>query len=65
MNPGKFGPAILRHIDGQNSFRKIFNLVRRDPAFRTMAPRDNILFADFMEIYETLNALERLLLRSV
>lgn len=64
-NPGKFGPTILRHIDGQNSFRKIFNLVRRDPAFRTMAPRDEVLFADFQEIYETMNALERLLLRSV
>ena len=65
INPGKFGPAILRHIDGQNSFRKIFNLVRRDAAFRTMAPRDEVLFANFREIYETLNALERLLLRSV
>jgi ubiquinone/menaquinone biosynthesis C-methylase UbiE len=65
VNPGKFGPAILRHIDGSNSFRKIFNLVRRDPAFRTLAPRDDALFADFRDIYETLNALERLLLRKV
>jgi SAM-dependent methyltransferase len=64
IKPGKFGPAILRHIDGRNSFRKIFNLVRRDPAFRTLAPRDEVLFADFREIYETLNALERMLLRS-
>lgn len=65
ISPGRFGPAILRHIDGQNSFRKIFNLVRRDPAFRTTAPRDEVLFADFREIYETLNALERMLLRKV
>jgi SAM-dependent methyltransferase len=64
IRPGKFGPAILRHIDGRNSFRKIFTLVRRDPAFRTLAPRDDALFADFREIYETLNALERMLLRS-
>lgn len=63
IKPGRFGPAILRHIDGQNSFRKIFNLVRRDPGFRTLAPRDDVLFADFRETYETLNALERLLLR--
>ena len=65
IHPGKFGPAILRHIDGQNTFRKIFNLVRRDPAFRTLAPQDDILFADFRTIYETMNALERLLLRRV
>ncbi len=64
INPGRFGPAILRHIDGLNSFRKIFTLVRRDPTFRTMAPRDEVLFADFKEIYETLNALERMLLRN-
>ncbi|MEO8385815.1 MAG: class I SAM-dependent methyltransferase, partial [Betaproteobacteria bacterium] len=64
INPGRFGPAILRHIDGRNSFRKIFTLVRRDPTFRTLAPRDEVLFADFKEIYETLNALERMLLRS-
>lgn len=63
ITPGRFGPAILRHIDGRNSFRKIFNLVRRDPAFRTMAPRDEVLFEDFRHVYETLNALERLLLR--
>jgi ubiquinone/menaquinone biosynthesis C-methylase UbiE len=65
IGPGKFGPAILRHIDGVNSFRKIFTLVRRDPAFRTLAPKDDVLFADFQPIYETLNALERLLLRKV
>ena len=65
ISPGRFGPAILRHIDGQNSFRKIFTLVRRDPAFRTLAPRDEVLFADFKEIYDTLNALDRMLLRSV
>jgi len=64
IRPGRFGPAILRHIDGRNSFRKIFTLVRRDAAFRTLAPRDEVLFADFREIYETLNALERMLLRS-
>ena len=64
INPGRFGPSILRHIDGRNSFRKIFTLVRRDPAFRTLSPRDEVLFADFKEIYETLNALERMLLRS-
>jgi SAM-dependent methyltransferase len=63
IRPGRFGPAILRHIDGKNSFRKIFNLVRRDPAFRTLAPRDDVLFADFRDVYETLNALERVLLR--
>jgi 2-polyprenyl-3-methyl-5-hydroxy-6-metoxy-1,4-benzoquinol methylase len=65
ISPGRFGPAILRHIDGKTSFRKIFNLVRREPAFRTLAPRDDVLFADFRDIYETLNALERLLLRAV
>lgn len=65
ISPGKFGPAILRHIDGHNTFRKIFTLVRRDPEFRTLAPRDEVLFADFKHIYETLNALERLLLRRV
>jgi ubiquinone/menaquinone biosynthesis C-methylase UbiE len=63
ISPGRFGPAILRHINGQDSFRKIFSLVRRDPAFRTLAPRDDVLFADFREVYETLNALERMLLR--
>ncbi len=65
IGPGKFGPAILRHIDGKNSFRKIFNLVRRDPAFRTLAPKDDVLFAEFQPIYETLNAMERMLLRRV
>lgn len=65
IDPGKFGPAILRHIDGKNSFRKIFNLVRRNPAFRTLAPKDDVLFAEFQPIYEALNAMERMLLRKV
>ena len=60
INPGRFGPTILRHIDGLNSFRKIFTLVRRDPMFRTLAPRDDVLFADFSEIYDALNALSAL-----
>ena len=63
VNPGKYGAKILRLIDGQKSFGKIFEQFRASWLGQTEAPDNAALFADFAESYETLNALERLLLR--
>ena len=63
VNPGKYGPKILRLIDGQRSFGEIFEQFRADWKGQAAAPDNAALFADFAESYETLNALDRLLLR--
>ncbi|MEO7401817.1 MAG: class I SAM-dependent methyltransferase, partial [Polaromonas sp.] len=62
VNPGKYGAKILRLIDGQKSFGEIFDQFRADWQGQAAAPDNAALFADFAESYETLNALERLLL---
>lgn len=63
VNPGHYGPQILRLIDGQRNFAEIFAQFRRDWQGKTPAPDDAALFADFAESYDTLNAIDRLLLR--
>ena len=63
VNPGKYGAKILRLIDGQKSFDQIFDQFRADWRGQAAAPGNAALFADFAESYETLNALERLLLK--
>lgn len=63
VNPGKYGPQILRLIDGRRSFGEIFERFRADWHGQAAAPDNAALFADFAESYDTLNALERLLLR--
>jgi len=63
VNPGRYGPQILRLIDGQRSFGDIFAQFRRDWHGKAAAPDDAALFADFAESYDTLNAIDRLLLR--
>ena len=62
VNPGKYAPQILRLIDGKRSFGEIFNQFRTDWRGKAAAPANEVLFADFAESYETLNALDRLLL---
>ena len=62
VNPGKYAPQILRLIDGQRSFGEIFDQFRADWRGKAAAPTNDTLFADFAESYETLNALDRLLL---
>jgi len=65
VNPGKYGAKILALIDGRRSFGEIFEQFRAAWQGKAAAPDNAALFADFAESYETLNALERLLLRHV
>jgi len=65
VNAGKYGAKILRHIDGKNTFQQIFDSIRAEPEFSHAAPSNQDFFADFFESFDTLNALERLLLRHV
>jgi SAM-dependent methyltransferase len=65
VNPGKYGAKILALIDGRRSFGEIFEQFRAAWQGKAAAPDNATLFADFAESYETLNALERLLLRHV
>ncbi len=62
VNPGKYAAQILRLIDGKRSFGEIFDQFRTDWRGKAAAPANEVLFADFEESYETLNALDRLLL---
>ena len=63
VNPGRYGAQILRLIDGQRSFADIFALFRAGWHGKAAPPDDATLFADFADVYHTLNALERILLR--
>jgi hypothetical protein len=63
VHPGRYGPQILRLIDGQRSFGAIFEQFRADWHGKAAAPDNATLFADFQPVYEVLNSLERLLLR--
>ena len=63
VNPGKYGAKILGLIDGQKSFGEIFDQFRAGWQGQAAAPDNAALFADFAESYDTLNALERLLLK--
>ena len=63
VNPGRYGARILGLIDGQKSFGEIFDQFRAEWKGQAAAPNNEVLFADFAESYETLNALDRLLLR--
>lgn len=63
VNPGRYGSHILALIDGERSFAEIFARFRANWQGQAAAPDDATLFADFLETYDTLNALERLLLR--
>ena len=63
VNPGRYGAQILRLIDGQRSFGDIFTQFRNDWQGKSAAPDNASLFADFAESYDTLNAIDRLLLR--
>ena len=64
VNPGRYGPDIVRHIDGNTSFATIFGRLRQQYGLDPANPSDEALFEDFRDIYETLNALDRLLLRA-
>jgi len=63
VHPGRYGAQILRLIDGQRSFGAIFEQFRAHWQGQAAAPDNATLFADFLPVYEALNALERLLLR--
>ena len=63
VDPGRYGAKILALIDGEKTFAEIFNHFRADWTGQAAAPDDAALFADFADTYNTLNALERLLLR--
>ena len=63
VNPGKYGAKILALIDGQKSFGEIFDQFRAAWHGQAAAPDNAALFADFADSYDTLNALERLLLK--
>lgn len=62
VDAGRYAGKILRHIDGERTFGQIFALLRADPACGSL-PSDAALFDDFRPVFETLNAIERLLLR--
>lgn len=63
VNPGRYGPQLLRLIDGQRTFGEIFDQFRADWRGQAAAPDNATLFADFSESFDVLNALDRLLLK--
>jgi SAM-dependent methyltransferase len=62
-SPGKYVSRVLFHIDGNKTFREIFERVRHDDTLKGPPPDDAALFADFAPVYELFNSIERLLLR--
>ena len=63
VNPGRYGPQILKLIDGEKIFADIFDAFRAAWKGQATAPDNAALFADFADCYDALNALDRLLLR--
>jgi SAM-dependent methyltransferase len=63
VNPGKYGAKILALIDGKKTFGEIFDQFRAAWQGKAAAPDNAVLFADFAESFDVLNALDRLLLR--
>lgn len=63
VHPGKYGPRILREIDGIKTFKMIFDIIRADTQYRFDYPTDIQLFADFRQCYEALNNVDRLFLK--
>lgn len=63
VNPGRYGARLLGLVDGQRSFGQIFDRFRADWHGQAAAPDNAVLFEDLKESYETLNAIDRLLLR--
>jgi SAM-dependent methyltransferase len=63
VNPGKYGAKILSLVDGRRSFGDIFDQFRAAWQGKAAAPDNATLFADFAESFDTLAALDRLLLR--
>ncbi len=63
VTQGRWRRSVLEHIDGHRTWGEVFARVRAEPALQAAAPTDEALFEDFREIYEILNAIERLLLR--
>jgi len=64
LDPGRYSPLILRHIDGARTFRQIFDRVRDDRHLGETELTDAMLFDDFRATYEAFNALDRILLKS-
>lgn len=62
INPGKCTSQILRLIDIKRSFGEMFDQCRADWRAKATAPAKDILFAELAHLYDTLNALDRLLL---
>lgn len=63
VNPGKYGSKILRLIDGRRSFGDIFDQFRANWTGKAEPPNNAVLFNDFAESFDALNALDRLLLK--
>jgi len=63
VSPGRYGPAILREIDGRASWGEIFEKVRAAGVYTGSPPTDAECFEDFQALYDVLNAIDRLLLR--
>jgi hypothetical protein len=63
VTQGRWRRSVLEHIDGRRTWGEVFERVRAEPALQPAAPTDEALFEDFRELYEILNAVERLLLR--
>jgi SAM-dependent methyltransferase len=63
VNPGRYGAKILALIDGKKTFGEIFDQFRAAWQGKAAAPDNAVLFADFAESFDSLNALDRLLLR--
>ena len=63
IEPGRFGEHILRHLDGKRSFGEIFSLVRAAPELSATPPHDDELFRDFRAFFDSMLAIDRVLLR--
>ena len=65
MHPTALIRTILLGIDGRRNWREIFATVRAALPEQSAQMSDSLLFTEFAPWYDTLNSIERLLLRKV
>jgi len=60
---GKYTKHLLKHLNGYNPLKKIFELVRKEKEFKQNVPSDEEIFYDFKNIYDLFDLMDLMLLR--
>ncbi len=63
FKPGRYSQHVFRYLDGENSLREIFELVKNKKHLRKQGITTETLLEDFRETYNLFHAAGGMLLR--